>query len=190
MKDGYWIVKDIFPEAEFKEIRDHFKSLTYVPFPLDKPQILYLAPVPVHINAPLLAKIEEAVGCEFKVITTYARLNSENHDTLFRIHADSKIYGSRPTHAAVFYLDSHDFAGTGLYEHPVYGRKAVLPEYFVFKEDDGLWSPYLKYFQRENTMLIYESDRYHGRFPWKSFGQNEKDGRIVIINFLQARVIK
>ena len=184
--DGFQLVENIFDLDEFEDLKRQLREATYLPFPLDKPQILYLAPVPKAYDDALTIWAESIVESKLNQLRSFARLNTEELDTNFRVHSDGKIYGTYPDIACVFYIDTREDSGTAFYESPIYGRTSALPEYNVHKDDDGNWHPYAKIHQKENSMLIYNAALYHGRFPWKSYGQSKEDGRIVIVKFLKT----
>lgn len=184
--DGFQLIENIFTPNEFEDLKRQLQSSTYLPFPLDKPQILYLAPVPKAYDDALTIWAESIVESKLNQLRSFARLNTEDLDTNFRVHSDGKIYGAYPDIACVFYINTRDDSGTAFYESPIYGRQSPGDEYNVHKVDDGNWSQYAKVFEKENSMLIYNARLYHGRFPWKSYGHSEEDGRIVIVKFLKT----
>jgi hypothetical protein len=184
--DGFDVVTNIFSDFEFEDLRSQLRMSTYLPFPLDKPQILYLTPVPKAYDEVLTQVAELTVQSKLNQLRSFARLNTEELDTNFRVHSDGKIYGHYPDVACVFYIDTREDSGTAFFESPIYGRTSPSPEYNVHKVDDGNWHPYAKVHQVANSMLVYNAQLYHGRFPWKSYGVSKEDGRIVIVKFLKT----
>lgn len=126
-------------------------------------------------------------GYESKL--AFARLNTENLDTGFRIHSDGKTADNngkmfQPEYAAVFYPFDTPGHGTALFTHKLIGDRSKPLQGKAFKIDDGMWSVSEWYEGKENTAFYYEANRYHCRYPFKSFGSTIKDGRIIIVNFM------
>jgi len=184
------ILNNIFEDKEFQSLRNYFKRSIkdFKPFDVGHEHSLYFHLVPKPINQQLNSVIKNAVG-EFEDILTFARLNTPDKNTEFRIHADSKIFQKQPNLAAVFYLDSSDTSGTAFFEHPVYGKEHKQPHPQIFTKDDIIagvtdvshsqWNKYHQYNAVENSMLLYKSDLYHGRQPWAV-----QEERIVIVKFM------
>jgi hypothetical protein len=145
-------------------------------------QPLYALPVPERFNRLLTEVLNKDpdVG-PHRDILTFARLNTPIKNTQFRIHADSKIFDTQPNLAAVFYMQTDD-SSTAFFEHPIYGKRAT-PENQIFTVDDGQWKIYHQQPSIENTMLIYDSQLYHGRQPWKV-----NFDRVVVVKFLSQEV--
>jgi hypothetical protein len=174
------VLNNVFEDKEFQSLRNYLKRSIkdFKPFDVGYNHDLYFHSVPKPINNHLNKVIKDTVG-DFSDILTFARLNSPDKNTEFRIHADSKIFQKQPNLAAVFYLDSSDTSGTAFFEHPVYGKEHKQPHPQIFTKDDIQWNKYYQYNAVENSMLLYKSDLYHGRQPWAV-----QEERIVIVKFM------
>jgi hypothetical protein len=146
---------------------------------------MYYAPVPEDIDTLLLLSIEQAISRILRPIYAFIRLNTSRHDTEFRIHSDSKVCNHMPTVAALFYLDGSDTEGTAFYKHSELGDRALNDDYHLYTTDDGKWTRYETHYPKENSLIVYDSKLFHGRYPWKVEGINQKDGRIVVVKFLK-----
>jgi hypothetical protein len=174
------IVENVLPETVFKELEKALDGAFFKSYDVGGNQ-LYYHEIPNGVAKLLSDVCSREVGKELSTILSFARLNTPELNTEFRVHADSVIFNQKPTIASVFYLKDSIDSGTALFEHPVYGKKHVAgknPQ--IILEDDGKWHAYKKYYAKANTMFIYNSDLYHGRFPWKV---NEE--RIVLVNFMR-----
>lgn len=186
-ENGIEVFEDALSPHLFEQFRDRLRQRKFLPFPLDRPQVLYLAPVPELEDYHLTRLAEIVVQRDLEQVRSFARLNTETLDTSFRVHADGKIYGAYPDVACVFFIDTRDDSGTAFYESAVHGRTPKDDSLNVFKDDDGTWRPYVKVTQKENSMLVYNARLYHGRFPWKSYGTDPTSGRIVVVKFLKYK---
>ena len=178
------ILSNLFSETELTEIQTLIRDLPYFEMKMDNfsKDRFHLAHVPEWISGRITLPGYKSRQC-------FARLNTEKHDTHFRIHADSKSYDDigrlfYPEMACVFYPFSTPGHGTGLFRHPQWGDSCPIGHGFAFSHDDGRWEMYDYYEGVENTSFVYPANKYHSRTPHKSFGQSRRDGRIVIVNFM------
>lgn len=178
------IVENVLDSHALLSLKNYARNIPFKKVEKGNNTFLYLTQVPPNVTKVLQVAMEKAVGAKLKEVITFLRLNTSELDTEFRIHTDAKVLNQKPEVSAVFYLDTDSFSGTALFEHKIYGRYGK-PEGEIFTEDDGNWNCYLKYFAVENSMFICNSDLYHGRFPWKSYGKDQSDGRIVIVKFMR-----
>jgi hypothetical protein len=174
------VLNNIFEEQEFNSLKNYFKKSIkdFKPFDVGYNHNLYFQSVPKPINDHLNKTIKDTVGT-FSDILTFARLNTPDKNTEFRIHSDSKIFNKQPNLAAVFYLESSDTSGTAFFEHPVYGKEHKQPHPQIFAKDDKQWNKYYQYNAVANSMLLYNAHLYHGRQPWAV-----QEERIVIVKFM------
>jgi hypothetical protein len=179
-----WETENVLSENLISELDRIARISRYLAIPQGGGMCLYGAKVPTYIDCYLSEAMEEASNTRLKPIISFLRLNSANHDTEFRVHSDTVILGQLPTHASVFYLETSKDSGTAFFEHPVHGCKDPSKS-LIFTQDDGLWVPYKKYNAKRNSLLTYRSELFHGRFPWKARGNSRKDGRIVIVKFME-----
>ena len=180
----YWIREKALPDEIYQEAKRIGKTSRYNRILKENGESLFLARVPLFINTTLHIATENTVGKRFKEIISFYRLNSAIHDYEFRIHCDTVIQGQQPTHACVFYLHSSNESGTALYEHRFHGREDAA-NLAIFDSDDGLWKAWHKVYAKENKLFVYKSSLFHGRFPWRCWGDSRENGRIVIVKILK-----
>jgi hypothetical protein len=173
---------NLFTALELAEVQSIVRALHYERIAGDPRQFLYLARVPTWVSDRITLP-----GFESK--EAFARLNTEDKDTDFRIHADSRSRDPDgkwfyPEMASVFYPFDTPGYGTGLFRHKVAGDSCEPGQSKAFPYDDGNWDMYEFYEGKENTAFVYASNKYHCRYPFKAFGKNAGDGRIVIVNFM------
>jgi hypothetical protein len=184
--NDYTVLTNVFPDKEFQSLKNYLKRSVrdFKPFDVGYDHNLYFHMIPRPTNETLNKAIEAKVG-KFQEVLTFARLNTPDKNTEFRVHSDSKIFGKQPNLAAVFYIESSEDSGTAFFKHPEYGDrfefKPNQPQ--IIPKDDGLWEKYYQYNAVENTMLLYNAHLYHGRQPWV---MNHE--RIVIVKFMIANV--
>ncbi len=179
------ILSNLFSEAELTKIQILLRDLQYYEMKMDNfnKDCFHLSRVPEWVSSRITLPGYQSKQC-------FARLNTEKHDTSFRIHADSASIdetGQRwfhPEMACVFYPFSTPGHGTGLFRHPRWGDSCPKGLGYAFSHDDGRWEMYDYYEGVENTCFVYPANKYHSRVPHKSFGQSKRDGRIVIVNFM------
>ena len=175
----------IFSEEELLEVQQLVRGLRYTNMNGDPGQVLYLSYIPGWITQRLTPE-----GYESKI--SFARLNTSELDTKFRVHADSRTRDAKgqlfyPDFACVFYPFDTPGHGTGLFRHKVLGDQCDKRKARAFTYDDGNWEMYDWYEGKENTMFAYESNKYHCRYPYQSFGLTKEDARIVIVNFMTKK---
>jgi hypothetical protein len=180
-----WIKENVLSDYFLADVRRIARKAYYRPYPKgDVGEMLFLAPLPGFVRTLMRQAMEEELGIRLEEVISFFRLNTKRHDTEFRVHCDGIIQGQRPTHAAVFYLDTHRSSGTALFKHPTYGC-CDKEQLAIFNEDDGLWDAYFKCPEIANNMFIYRTEMFHGRFPWQARGNAKCDGRIVIVMFMK-----
>jgi hypothetical protein len=181
----YTSIDKVLCKADFTELRDSlyasigsFQTFNVVG------SLLYHHHIPPEIDQELDRVIDETLGVSHDNILTFARLNTPELNTEFRIHSDGVIFGRKPDITCVYYLKDSDTSGTSLYRHPKYGdrwdSRTSLSN--VHLNDDGLWEEYSRYYAKENTMFLYNAQLWHGRFPWKV-----EEDRIVIVKFMVTK---
>ncbi len=187
MMPNRFALSNLFSEIELNRIQKTLRELAYFEIKMSSfgTDCFYLARIEEWITDRLTLKGYKSVQC-------FARLNTEKHDTSFRIHADScslddsgKLF--YPEVACVFYPFSTPGYGTGLFRHPRWGDRCPINHSFAFTYDDGKWEMYDYCDGIENTSFVYPANLYHSRVPNKSFGKSKKDGRIVIVNFMSRQ---
>ena len=180
-------IENVLSDDLFNRFRKYCKNLKYINMTRENNTTIYVNKIPRELDDHLTKLAEDAIGKQLEIVHSFIRLNTSIHDIGFRVHSDGKVLDKFITIAAIFYLDTSKDSGTGFYKHPEHGDKALNEEYHVFTEDDGKWELYDKFYEKENTMIVYDAKLFHGRFPWKSRGTRAKDGRIVIVKFMRER---
>ena len=177
------VIGNILDAVLLERLRKHAINASYNKMWLDEETCMHYAWPLKLVNDTINEKIETKTGMKFRDIASFLRLNTSLIDNEFRVHNDAAIQGVKPTHAAVFYLEDSFVSGTALFSHPEHGKSS--DEVKIFTKDDGLWKPYFNYYARENSLLLYDANLFHGRFPWQAFGKTKYDGRIVLVKFLK-----
>ena len=167
-------VEDVFSEDVFSVIADHLKAIDYYPVDLGN-ATMFAQELQPTICEMIEGAISKHWGKELVPIKTFARYNDEWLDTSFRVHSDGEIEGQQPTVAAVYYIDCGG-SGTALMSHSTYGSRGKG----IFIEDDGLWQVDQFVEGKPNSMVVYEADAFHTRYPHQA-----KDTRLVIVSFMR-----
>lgn len=113
------------------------------------------------------------------------RLNYEGEEPNQSIHTDVG-WG---THALVLYLNDGP-SGTAFWRHKSSGKGRLNPHdlmtYSFVRKD---WTDESKWEQIDfvpmifNRGIIYESELFHSRWPFKAFGSTPEDGRLIVVAF-------
>jgi hypothetical protein len=177
----YSVIENVLEDSDFYALREdleshksEFKGYNVIG------NLLYYREISKDTQEKLNDAIHRTLGKKPKNILSFARLNTAILNTEFRIHSDGDIFGESPNLAAVYYLRT-DSSGTALYEHPRHGKRWGRRGSNVHLTDDGLWKKYHECNSRENSMFLYESDLWHGRYPWVV-----EEDRIVIVMFMRV----
>jgi hypothetical protein len=138
----------------------------------------HLAAIPKHIHVPIYNLIEKRFFSN-KIIpkTCFFRLSTPDIDTDTRIHTDQ----NHCNYVGVLYLTENcsELNGTAFWDHPKYGNSLYLEakakkidnvnEYEG--KDESIWSLNTVVGARENRLLLYPSNMFHSRYPFKSLGK-------------------
>jgi hypothetical protein len=177
------VIEDVFPKEEFEALKQYLRACKYKP--LDKKNdFLYYSELPKQAIDKLINKVNEVTQMNLKEIVTFARLNTSVIDARVRIHADNIVFGKQPKFAFVYYLETNSESGTALLSSPTYGKERLDMKMSVFTEI-GDWEVTKFNPELENSLFLYRSVLYHSRWPPISRGIDEKDGRIIIVSFLE-----
>ncbi len=113
------------------------------------------------------------------------RLNYDNELPNQSIHSDMG-WGS---HALVLYLTDGP-SGTAFWHHTKSNRNNILPDdielFDVVKDDfekEDAWDQRAFVKMKYNRALIYSSDLFHSRYPFKAFGNSIDNGRLILVAF-------
>lgn len=136
-------------------------------------------------------QIEKAFG-PVEMLGMGFRLNYEDELPNQAIHSDMG-WG---THALVLYLCEGN-GGTAFWEHKSTGASVIEPgQIDLWESIDGDWDDVSKWKQlflaelKFNRAVIYESKRFHSRYPFKAFGSTPEDGRLIAVAFFTPKKLK
>ncbi|WP_101927031.1 MULTISPECIES: DUF6445 family protein [Luteimonas] len=136
----------------------------------------------------LYAAIEAACG-PFDMHGMGYRLNFGGELPNHSIHSDMG-WG---THACVVYL-SEGMGGTAFWRHKATGAERIDPGdvdlYDQIKDDwndESKWEMTELVEMKQGRGLVYESARFHSRYPFAAFGTGPTDGRLIAIAFFSTR---
>ena len=136
-------------------------------------------------------RIEEAFG-PVDMFGMGFRLNYENELPDQLVHTDVG-WG---THALVLYLCDGP-GGTAFWQHKATGVTEIeQSQADLWESIDGDWDDESKWKQlflaelRFNRAVIYESKRFHSRYPFKAFGNTPTDGRLILVAFFTPKRLK
>jgi len=138
---------------------------------------MFLAVVPGYLDKHLRELAEKHTGDKFVSIATVFRHNNSFVDNQLRIHSDDVIQGQQPDYATVTYLKGGG-SGTGFFSHIDFGSHWKKGDPKVHKGKGWKLDEYQE--PIDNSMLIYEADRYHCRYPFATASP-----RFVICQFLR-----
>ncbi|MDR6992471.1 DUF6445 family protein [Luteimonas sp. 3794] len=117
------------------------------------------------------------------------RLNFNGETPNHAVHSDMG-WG---THAAVVYLSEGE-GGTAFWRHNATGAERIDPgNVDLYDQIKGDWNDESKWEMtqlvemRLGRGLIYESSRFHSRYPFAAFGSGPEDGRLIAIAFFSPR---
>lgn len=129
---------------------------------------------------------EDSVSIKLSML----RLELESDEPTSWIHADT-ICGSQ--YALVGYMNDSPLkmGGTAFWKHSICGESNTefkdndLVGMFLVKDShsDQSWEITGMAGYKKNRVVIYHSDRFHSRFPRKSFGTTKEDGRLIYVCF-------
>lgn len=97
------------------------------------------------------------------------------------------------THAAVLYLSSGP-GGTAFWRHNATGAERIEPgDEALLEQVRNDWDDADRWTQtgiaemKFNRAVIYESARFHSRWPFAAFGTGPSDGRLIAVAFFTPR---
>ena len=150
-----------------------------------------VARLPDVILRQVCYAVEDAIGERFEHAVVFARLSTREIDTAIRIHTDAMMGGS---HAFIWSPADpvHPKCGTGFFDHAVHGKSlSFAPEHHaeharLLSEDAGTlkhWSLRTVVPLAANRLTIYPAHLFHCRYPFRSWGSTQGDGRVVLVGF-------
>lgn len=136
----------------------------------------------------LLEAIEKTVG-PIELLGMAYRLNYEGEEPNQSIHSDLG-WGS---HALVLYLNDGP-SGTAFWKHKEtesvsinLGQVELLDKVKNDWEDASKWELRTEVEMKFNRAIIYDSSLYHSRYPFKAFGNNPENGRLIAVAFFNMK---
>ena len=134
---------------------------------------------------PDVVELLEQIFGTVDILGMAFRLNFGGEPPNQSIHSDMG-WG---THALVLYL-SNGPSGTAFWQHTKTGRDNILPgELDLLEEikddfeDESAWDQRAFVKMEYNRALIYSGDLFHSRYPFKAFGDNPENGRLILVAF-------
>jgi len=173
---------NILDATDLAALRHRANLVSFRKIPVGLNQSIMLAAMPNDISITLRNAAEFGVHHPLQLLSSMLRLNTTVCDAEPRIHTDNDIGGVRPVYGSVSYLEDGPpgLHGTALYEHPEYGRGS--DDVSVFTDNTG-WEPWYINQAKANSMFLFKSNLYHGRYPWTTYGVSQLTGRKVVVQF-------
>lgn len=141
------------------------------------------------MEIPGIRTMLEGLFGEMEIHGMAFRLNYNEEEPNAAIHSDLG-WG---THALVYYL-SEGPSGTAFWTHRQTGARRVdLGNEALFERVVSDWNFEDRWNLREfyemkyNRAIVYESALFHSRYPFKAFGTNPENGRLVVVAFFTPR---
>jgi hypothetical protein len=138
----------------------------------------------------IVEKLTTIDGVQRECLLGFFRVATEEFDTDWRIHADSKVGDIRPERALVLYISpstKEGLHGTAFWKHKKVGYK--MPDdvtneeadRFLLEEANNLdnWELSSVVGYRPNRALMYPSVYFHSKYPNTGW----KEGRMVYVMF-------
>ncbi len=151
----------------------------------------HIARVPDSFNRFIFDSLESAIGSKPKVTASFLRLSTSEKDSDIRIHTDANMNSD---YAWVFYFtdppDDKDYYGTAFFSHYHHGKKFAAADKVendrLLIKDSGDLSKFKRYSickMKKNRLLIYSTEFFHCRYPFKGWGTDKSNGRVVSVGF-------
>ena len=153
-------------------------------------KLFWVQPSDDDFNNLVLDKISKIDGKERKCLLGFFRVATEEFDTDWRIHADSKVGDIRPEKALVIYISpstKEGVHGTAFWKHKDLGYS--IPEDISDEEFNRLlmeeanvlenWELSSVIGYRPNRMVTYPSTVFHSKYPNTGW----KEGRMIYVMF-------
>lgn len=190
-------IDDVLSEEKYEEVRLEARNAIYAEVNFqssedkDDGSPEFVATFPsINLDRMLYGILEDHYKSSITPIVAFLRLNTARLDCKQRIHSDRDILGDTPSHAAVYYITDCNLIknGTAFYKHAVYGD--YLPEGLDQDEkeysDESLWEMTEIVEGKRNCLVTYPANRFHSRYPHKSWGRDQSDGRLTWTAFFNV----
>lgn len=138
----------------------------------------------------IINKLSDIDKTKRECLLGFFRVATEEFDTDWRIHADSKVGDIRPERALVLYISpstKEGLHGTAFWKHNKVGYEMPLDvsneeaDRFLSEEANNLdnWDLHSVVGYRPNRALMYPSNYFHSKYPNTGW----KEGRMVYVMF-------
>lgn len=138
----------------------------------------------------ILRKLSAIDGVARECLLGFFRVATEELDTDWRIHADSKVGDIRPERALVLYLSpstKKGLHGTAFWKHKKVGYEMPInvsdeeADRFLSEESNKIdnWELHSVIGYKPNRALIYPSNYFHSKYP----NEGWVEGRMVYVMF-------
>jgi hypothetical protein len=163
-------------------------------FALDKKDF-YINDLPLRYVDKITEVISQLKGGKVQYKKQFLRLSTVNQDNDVRIHSDY-TWGCK--YAAVLYFSTspkwHIAEGTAFFKHKIYGHELTY-EYSdiadeILSDENSIKTHWILdsiIGAKENRLLIYPTSYFHSRYPFKSWGKDKTDGRIIWVGFFDIK---
>lgn len=138
----------------------------------------------------VLEKLSAIDGVQRECLLGFFRVATEEFDTDWRIHADSKVGDIRPERALVLYISPSTMKGlhgTAFWKHKDVGYEMPIDvtneeaDRFLLEEANNTdnWELHSVVGYKPNRALMYPSNYFHSKYPNLGW----KEGRMVYVMF-------
>ena len=144
-----------------------------------------IARVPDDISEIIISDIyNDTVDVKY----SFLRLSTNEIDADIRIHADTSMDSE---YASVLYFNnppSEDDCGTAFWEHSVYGDECAVGVNGLEDCDNlDMWNLKNVINMKKNRLITYPTKLFHSRYPFKGWGKDKADGRVVWGSFFNEK---
>lgn len=138
----------------------------------------------------IVEKLSDIDGVQRECLLGFFRVATEEVDTDWRIHADSKVGDIRPERALVLYISpstKEGLHGTAFWKHKEVGYEMPIDvsdaesDRFLLEEANEVdnWELHSVVGYRPNRAVMYPSNYFHSKYPNTGW----KEGRMVYVMF-------
>ena len=183
------VVDNFLEEEIYESVYKHLSENEFVRVEVgDKP--FWVQYTNEEFDNLVLDKLSEIDGVKRECLLGFFRVATEELDTDWRIHADSKVVDIRPERALVLYISEstkEGLHGTAFWKHKEVGYEMPLDtsddeaNRFLLEEANVLdnWDLHSVVGYRPNRAVMYPSNYFHSKYPNTGW----KEGRMVYVMF-------
>jgi hypothetical protein len=183
------IVDNFLEEEIYESVYQHLSDNEFVRVEVgDKP--FWVQYTNEEFDNLVLDKLSQIDGIKRECLLGFFRVATEELDTDWRIHADSKVGDIRPERALVLYISEstkEGLHGTAFWKHNEIGYEMPLntsdeeANRFLSEEANDLdnWELHSVIGYKPNRALMYPSNYFHSKYPNTGW----KEGRMVYVMF-------